>query len=167
MKNRAKKPVDKMQKHFYVMYFFVAVCVLAVLYTFLAPKAKIGQKVIIDDAQIMIHNGQGHQFKHGKNSIFENKTISDVKTMFMSGLSDTNNVPNCRTSKAMSEEQVANEEKIDVPDSYDWRDAYPQCVQPVYSIGRANCSASYAMSSVSAVADRICMKANKTVSLSA
>jgi hypothetical protein len=50
MQKRAKKPVDKMQNHFFVLYFFVGVCILAVAYTFLFPKAKIGTKMIIDDA---------------------------------------------------------------------------------------------------------------------
>lgn len=59
------------------------------------------------------------------------------------------------------------EQSIEVPDSYDWREKYPQCVQPAYSIGKGNCSSSYAFSTLSAVSDRICMGTNKTVSLSA
>lgn len=55
-----------------------------------------------------------------------------------------------------------------MPDAYDWRDAYPQCVQEVLSIGAGrNCSSSYALASLSTVADRICMGSNVTVRLSA
>jgi hypothetical protein len=61
------------------------------------------------------------------------------------------------------------EEEIDLPESFDWREVYPQCVQPVQSIGLAgatNCSASYAMATLSAAEDKICMNANSTVKLS-
>lgn len=54
---------------------------------------------------------------------------------------------------------------IEVPESYDWREQYPDCVQPVKSIG-SNCSASYAFATLSVVEDRICMSNNQTVQLS-
>jgi len=57
--------------------------------------------------------------------------------------------------------------EIELPESYDWREAYPDCVQPVNDIGAEfNCSASYAMSTLGVVEDRICMASNKTVKLS-
>ena len=80
---------------------------------------------VIDDSLIFVHNGQGHQFKHGRNQIFENKTIADLKTMFYSGLSDSNQINPCKSSKAQSDKQIAEEEEIDLPESYDWRKAYP------------------------------------------
>ena len=70
----------------------------------------------------------------------------------------------------MSEETKDEEEEIDVPESYDWREAYPNCVQETQSIGGpngGNCSASYAFATLSAVEDRICMGSNVTVRLSA
>ena len=121
---------------------------------------------VIDDSQMLIHNGQGHQFKHGRNNLFEHKTLADAKQMFMSALSDTNNVNPCKTAKGV---QGYEDEEIDVPESFDWREAYPKCVQPVMNIEQrgANCSASYAMAALSAVEDRICMSSNNTVKLSA
>lgn len=141
---------------------------MSVLYVILFPKQKLGELTIIDDSTILVHNGQGHQFTHGRNELFENKTFGDVRGMFFSGLSDTNSVNTCKSAKAQSEEQVADEEQIDVPEAFDWRDEYPQCVQEVLSIGAGmNCSSSYAIASLSSVADRICMGSNNTVRLSA
>jgi hypothetical protein len=45
--------------------------------------------------------------------------------MFYSGLSDSNQINPCKSSKAQSDKQIAEEEEIDVPESYDWRKAYP------------------------------------------
>jgi len=57
--------------------------------------------------------------------------------------------------------------EIELPESYDWREKYPQCVQPVQDIGAGfNCSSSYAMASLGVVEDRICMGSNQTVRLS-
>jgi len=46
--------------------------------------------MVLDDAQIMVHNGGDHQFKHGQNELFSGKTNSQVKSYFFSGMSDTN-----------------------------------------------------------------------------
>lgn len=46
---------------------------------------------------------------------------------------------------------------IDIPEEYDWRKEYPHCVLPPMSVGNHNCSASYAVSTLSAIQDRICM----------
>lgn len=88
---------------------------------------------IIDDTQILVHNGQGHQFKHGKNEFFKDKTIADVKNLFTGALSDTNQISSCKTSTGTENPEA--EEKIDLPESYDWRKAFPKCVQPVADIG--------------------------------
>jgi hypothetical protein len=60
--------------------------------------------------------------------MFQAKTIADAKNMFMSALSDTNQIGNCKTSKHMQEGDNWEELEIEIPDSYDWREAYPQCV---------------------------------------
>ena len=55
-----------------------------------------------------------------------------------------------------------------MPEAYDWREQYAHCVQDPLSIGAGkNCSSSYALASLSTVADRICMGSNITVRLSA
>jgi len=45
---------------------------------------------VLDDANILVHNGQGFNFKHARNSFFEGKTLADAKQLFASALSDTN-----------------------------------------------------------------------------
>jgi len=87
--------------------------------------------------------------------------------MFMSALSDTNNIGACKTSTGIEGVSAEEEDQIDVPDSYDWREEYPNCVQPVMDVGaNFNCSASYAMTTLSVVEDRICMATNQTTKLS-
>ena len=48
---------------------------------------------------------------------------------------------------------------IDVPETYDWREAHKNCVQPIANIApnQGNCSSSYVFATMSAVEDRICM----------
>lgn len=80
-----------------------------------------------------------------------------MKTLFGNSLSDTPNVPPCK-SREDTEETI-------IPDKYDWRENYPECVQEVFNQG--NCSASYALATTSVVADRICQQVKKPVRLSA
>lgn len=87
--------------------------------------------------------------------------------MFMSALSDTNNINTCKTGKKLKEEDDFEEMEIELPDAYDWREQYPSCVQPIMDIGaQFNCSASYVMATLSTVEDRMCMANNKTIKLS-
>jgi len=166
MLRRSKKTTDVKKQYIFVVGFFVVVCVVAVLYTIFNPKPKLSQMPVLDDSQIMVHNGQGHQFKQSRNSFFDGKTLNEAKTLFMSALSDTNQIPPCKSSTGIDE--TMEEEIIDVPDAYDWREAYPHCVQPVMNTGAAtNCSAGYAFTTLSVVEDRICMQTNQTVKLSA
>ena len=55
--------------------------------------------------------------------------------------------------------------EIDVPQDYDWRQIYPQCVQPASNTGK-DCSASFAFATLGGVQDRICMSTNQTLQLS-
>lgn len=60
-------------------------------------------------------------------------TIADSKVLFETGLSDNPNIEPCKSA--------ANPELI-VPESYDWREEHPECVQTPLSVTR-NCTASY------------------------
>ena len=149
MLRRSKKQQDPKQQHYIVIAIFCAVCLLSVLFVIFNPKQKFSEIRVLDEGNIMVHNGQGHQFKHGANSFFEGKTMLDARQLFSSALSDTNQINPCRSSLGVEGMQ---EMDIDVPDEYDWRQKYPQCVQPVQNIGsQTNCSASYAFSTLSAV----------------
>ena len=70
MLKRSKKGTDSMAPYYGVIGFFIAVCVLSVFFTLVNPKKKFAEMSVIDDSQILIHNGQGHQFKHGRNELF-------------------------------------------------------------------------------------------------
>jgi len=161
MFERSKKKVPANQNHMYAIYFFVGVCAIATLVAVFSGNQKIEDRDIIDDTQILVHNGQGHQFKHGPNELFQHLSMADARKMFTSALSDTNQIDQCASSvnPEMPEDQ---QEEIEVPDEYDWRKEYPNCVQPTRSIGQ-NCSSSYAFASLSAVEDRICMSKQETV----
>jgi hypothetical protein len=117
-----------MKQYYGVIIFFCAVCVFAVLFTIFNPKTKFSEMQVLDESQILIHNGQGHQFKHGENDLFQQKTLADAKTMFMSALSDSNQIGNCKTSKHLQPDDSWEEMEIELPESYDWREKYPQCV---------------------------------------
>jgi hypothetical protein len=57
MLKRNKKGTDSKASHYGVIAFFLAVCVLSVAFTFMNPKKKFTEMTIIDDSQILIHNG--------------------------------------------------------------------------------------------------------------
>lgn len=54
-----------------------------------------------------------------------------------------------------------------VPESYDWRDQYPNCAREFAPEIDKDCASSYVHTALSAVEDRICMGSEKIVRLSA
>ena len=148
-----------MTQYYVVIGGFVAVCVGAVLYVLLNPKKSFASMPVIDDSAILVHNGQqSNAFQRGENTFFQNWTMSNAKSLFGNSLADSNNIPPCKSGEANPDDAI-------LPEKYDWREQYPECVQPVASQG--NCSSSYAIASVSVVADRICHQVKKPVQLSA
>lgn len=148
---------DIMSQYYYVIYAFVGICVIAIGFSIFNPKQKFSEILVIDDAAMLVHNGQGHQFKQEGNRFFEHKTLADAKLLFNSALSDTNNNTPCKSSKGV--DKNSPDEDIELPETYDWREAHKNCVQPIGNISpnQGNCSASYAFATLSAVEDRICM----------
>lgn len=130
MFSRSRKENNPMMPYYIVTGVFTVICIAAILVTFVTPKQNIADKEIIDASEMFVHNGQGHQFKHGENKIFHKKTLREAKHMFQSALSDTNSIGTCRTSKKFDEKIQGDfeEMEIELPDAYDWREAYPQCV---------------------------------------
>ena len=87
--------------------------------------------------------------------------MSEAKRLFEQGLSDNPNIDPCKSGQPDNE--------VEIPESYDWRQEYPDCVQETQVIPR-NCSSTYIFASLSATEDRICMKSaekNEKVRLSA
>ena len=60
MMRRSKKADTKKAKYDFVIYGFVGVCVAAVLFTLFSKKQKFSEMQVIDEAQMLVHNGQGH-----------------------------------------------------------------------------------------------------------
>lgn len=78
--------------------------------------------------------------------------------LFEQGLSDTQNLEQCRSGTNTD---------LELPESYDWRQAYPLCVRESAPLIDKSCASSYVHASLSAVEDRICMGSSKIVRLSA
>jgi hypothetical protein len=57
MANRGKKTNDPMQAYYGVLAGFTIVCVLSILITLFSPKQKFSEMKVIDESQILIHNG--------------------------------------------------------------------------------------------------------------
>lgn len=76
--------------------------------------------------------------------------------LFDQGLSDTQNLEQCRSN---------TNKELEIPEAYDWRKIYPNCVEEVTQIDKS-CASSYVHATISAVQDRICMGAQKLVKLS-
>jgi len=146
-----------MNSYYAVIGFFCAVMVFAGVYTIMNPQQSFAQMPVIDEGSILVHNGQSNRFNQQGNDFFADWTIADAKRLFESGLSDTPNMDNCRS---------AQNEELEIPETYDWRNENPDCVQTPPAISR-NCSASYVMSTLSAVEDRICKESGTPIRLSA
>lgn len=57
MFQRARKENSQMTQYYYVIAFFVVVCIASVLMTVITPKQNINEKDVIDQQEIFIHNG--------------------------------------------------------------------------------------------------------------
>lgn len=61
-----------MTEYYVVIGAFVAICVAAILYVLLNPKKSFSQMPVIDEGQILVHNGQqSAQFQQGANEFFK------------------------------------------------------------------------------------------------
>ena len=56
---------------------------------------------------------------------------------------------------------------MEIPESYDWRVKYPNCVRESAPLIDRTCASTYVHATLSAVEDRICMGSQKIVRLSA
>ena len=61
-----------MKQYYIVIGSFVAVCVASVLYVLLNPKKSFAAMPVIDESQILVHNGQPNAgFQQGENAFFQ------------------------------------------------------------------------------------------------
>jgi hypothetical protein len=57
MLNRNRKTTDHMTQYYWVIGFFCVVCIGAIFVTIFNPKTKFSEMQILDESQILIHNG--------------------------------------------------------------------------------------------------------------
>lgn len=70
MHNRSKKENVVLTQYYYVIAGFCVICLVAVFMTVFNPKPKLSDLEVLSQEEILIHNGQGHQFTHGENEMF-------------------------------------------------------------------------------------------------
>lgn len=75
----------------------------------------------------------------------------------MNTLSDNPHMDKCASSEI---------EDMQIPETYDWRDQFPECVREVQSTDLTCMGATYAMAAISAAEDRICMHSKEQTKLS-
>jgi hypothetical protein len=102
-----------MSQYYYVIGGFAFVMIAAFLYTVMNPPQSFATMPIVNESQILVHNGQSNRFKEASNEFFKNWTIADAKVLFEQGLSDTQNIEACRS---------ATNKEMSIPESYDWRE---------------------------------------------
>jgi preprotein translocase subunit SecG len=71
MLRRGKRQDNTMMQYYIVIGAFLAICVAAVIYVLLNPKKSFASMPVIDESQILVHNGQPNSaFQRGPNSFF-------------------------------------------------------------------------------------------------
>jgi preprotein translocase subunit SecG len=72
MIKRSRKETKSMTEYYIVIGAFVAICIGAIIYVLLNPKKSFSQMQVIDESQILVHNGQqSSQFQQGTNEFFK------------------------------------------------------------------------------------------------
>ena len=60
-----------MRDYYWVIGSFVFICLASVVYVLLNPKKSFASMPVIDDAAILVHNGQtGNQYTQAENAFF-------------------------------------------------------------------------------------------------
>jgi len=106
-----------------------------------------------------INSMPGRTWTAQRNSIFENKTLDDLRRMM--GVKFPENPPN-RPMPPWREEDL---EKLadGVPASFDWRSADPACIHPIRNQG--NCGSCWAFGASEALSDRFCLWSKNSINV--
>jgi len=59
-----------MNQYYAVIGFFIASMVAALVYTLMNPQQSFASMPVIDDSQILVHNGGGNRFEQASNDFF-------------------------------------------------------------------------------------------------
>jgi len=154
MQKRKKRSfLDKYAYHL-VIGGFLLLCASALFSIFFSKSKKIHLTPVIDEEDITAHNSENLGFTLGPNAYFEGYKLSDAKPLFNNQFSFKSSLLRCASS----------EESTIIEDSYDFREKFPDCVNPIHNQG--NCSSSYAVTPASVLSNRYCALTGKFVDLS-
>lgn len=125
MHARIKKSVSKRnQKPFYkryedeIGYAIVGLIVAGVLWmNFTGDRRSLGDIMVLDETHIQAHNEAGRAYTLKENDYFEGKTLEDAQAMFYNKFTDKKDTPKC----------IAKEDLGNIPLSYNFYEAYPNC----------------------------------------
>lgn len=116
----------------------------ALIHSFWKSGPNVKTTDVNDDSYIAERNGMGSSFEVGRVSLFDGLKLIDIKNLLNAQASNKQQLYLCNTG---------NKDTI-VPDTYNFREEYPNCARAI--VNQGNCSSSYAIASVGAITDRWC-----------
>jgi cathepsin B len=116
----------------------------ALVHSFWKTGPNVQTTDVNDAAFISERNNMGSSFSVTSMAMFDGYKLIDIKNLLNSQASNKQQLYLCNTG---------NKDTI-VPESFNFREEFPDCARPIYSQG--NCSSSYAIATVSAITDRWC-----------
>lgn len=143
---RSKKKEDLLDKYAYHIVFGVLIflVVVAVVNSLWKSGPDVHTTEVNDASYISSLNNEGRTFSVGPTKMFEGYKLVDAKRTINVQSSNKQQLYKCNTG---------NKETI-VPESYNFREQYPNCARPIQTQG--NCSSSYSIAAISAITDRWC-----------
>jgi len=105
---------------------------------------------VIEDSLISRHNEDDNEYSLGANKLFDGVSVQEAKKLFNNGVAKVSNMPKCSH----------NSDTTALPNSYNWRNQYPQCEKPVVDQGL--CSSSWAIATAGVFTDRFCAQSGDT-----
>ncbi|KRX09681.1 hypothetical protein PPERSA_02553 [Pseudocohnilembus persalinus] len=133
---------------------FIALIVIALGNSIFSKTRNPEVTPVIELDFIKYHNQQNLPFKLGPNDHFKGWMLSEAIDSLKTSFSPKQNLVRCPLS----------ENTNIIPDEYNFREQFPQCVYKIGSQG--HCAASYAFATAGAISDRICQATSQKTELS-
>ena len=154
---KGKKKSEWWQNPYYLTFGGLGLLmVYIIIMLFLNQAPPLHKTPVIDEKKIEEHN-QSFPWSQGASSFWEGATLADAKRIFATSFSSKSNLPQC----------LPDETTI-IPDKFDSREQWPECVSAPANQNR-KCDGSYAISLTQTLAERECIvsKEHKLKPLSA
>ena len=154
---KGKKKSEWWQNPYYLTFGGLGLLmVYIIVMLFLNQAPPLHKTPVIDEKKIEEHN-QSFPWSQGASSFWEGATLADAKRIFATSFSSKSNLPQC----------LPDETTI-IPDKFDSREQWPECVSAPANQNR-KCDGSYAISLTQTLAERECIvsKEHKLKPLSA